>query len=294
MALSKEEATLFLRDVLQVPDTLFSEEQPSLPFLNGVIKSYQNVVPWQSVISCAIPHSQRHLPTWEEIKQRQFAKQGGRCYENNMFIKEVLNAFSFDVCYISCQVWDADDHMTVMVRGLTASSSRHWVDVGSSFPLFQAIPFDFQANFVEYDIGFLRQRFVKTNGIIEWHHSRHHPPNDGCNMTEDGNWYIFAKIKANVPCDLDTLKYRMTIRYTVQEESMFLQKAEAVVFKDYKLVAMKGMTLVLETPNKTLERKKMENFQEALQAYKTFFPQIPTTIVRAALSNTVVTKNETL
>ncbi|KAJ8040238.1 hypothetical protein HOLleu_14472 [Holothuria leucospilota] len=287
MALSKEEATLFLRDVLQVPDTLFSEEQPSLSFLNEVIKSYQNVIPWQSVVSCAVSHSQRHLPTWEEIKQRQFAKQGGRCYENNMFIKEVLYAFNFDVCYISCHVLDPDDHMTVMVRGLTSSCSRHWVDVGSTFPLFQAIPFDFETKFVEYDIGFLRSRFVKTNGIIEWHHSRHQPPFDSCNMTKDGNWYIFGKIKADVLCDLDTFKSRMTIRYTVQDESMFLQEARAVVYKNNKLVAIKGMQLVLETTDKTLERKKMESLQEALEAYKTFFPQIPTNIVQDALSNTV-------
>ncbi|KAJ8039790.1 hypothetical protein HOLleu_13901 [Holothuria leucospilota] len=284
MTLSKEEAVRFLRDVLQVPDLL--KEEPSLSFLNEIVKSYQHMIPWQSLFAFAFPPSQRHLPTWEEIKRNQFAKRGGMCYENNMFMKELLYAFNFDVCYTSVQVENPNDHLTIMVRGLTGNSSRHWVDVGSTFPLFQAIPFDFDTNTIEYDIGFLRQRFVKTNSVIEWHHSRQHLPYDGCKLTNDG-WYNFAHIKADIPCDLNVFKSAITYWYTVEEGNEFFQKPRAVIYEKNKLIAIKGRQLLIETTNKIIDRKKLGNFDEVLQAFETYFPQLPTEIVRDALHHTV-------
>ncbi|KAJ8039681.1 hypothetical protein HOLleu_13761 [Holothuria leucospilota] len=292
MSLSKEEAVLFLRDVLQVPNSLLLEKQPSLPFLNGIIKSYQNTIPWQTVTSWAVPNSQRHLPTWGEIKKRQFAKEGGMCYENNMFMKELLNALNFDVCYIPCQFWDPDDHMSVMVRGLTGRSSRHWVEAGSSCPLFQAIPFDFETDSTECDVGFLRHRFVKSKDCIEWQHSRIFPPFDASDLTKEGKWFKIATIMADTPCDVDHFKYRMTIRYTMLEQIAFFHKIRAVVFEKNKLISMKGMQLVLETKDKTVEERSMKNTEEVVQAYKAYFPQIPTGILQDALKNNIKTMTE--
>ncbi|KAJ8040601.1 hypothetical protein HOLleu_14941 [Holothuria leucospilota] len=281
MAMSKLEAITFLNDVLDISTSSLRSGEPSLDLLNLIIKRFQHVIPFQSVSCCAVPPNQRRLPSWSDIKHDLLEKRGGLCYVIHVFMKELLSAVGYDAFYASADWKDADDHIGLVVQDMTGLGSKHLVEVASAFPVFQAIPLDFETESPEYVFSYLRQKFVRTtNGAVSWYHEM--PPFSGCKTTSDGNWYKCLTIYVNTPRDLSFFEPRLTKWFTVEENNPFLRAPRAVKFDDGKLVAIKDK-LLLEGSDRQVMKEQISNLQQLLQKYNDLFPQFPRHLIEDAV-----------
>lgn len=283
MLMTKIEAIKFLQDVLNLPLSN-NDDIATLKVLNDIIKRFQHVIPFQSVTACAVPNSERHLPSHLEIKQQLFSIQGGLCYHIHIFMKELLQALGFKVIFVSVDIARRDDHITVIALNLSGEGSRHLVEVGCGYPTFHAISLDFEKESKVIISGFLRHKFVKQNGNIIWYHEPRYAyrPFKPSELSFDG-WYTYAVIKADIPRDISFFESSMTAVYTVEEDNKFLQEPRAVTFKNGKLVAIKGNHLIVEKSDRKVEKEEIKSLDEVLQLYEKYFPQIPKEIIQDSI-----------
>ncbi|XP_071824814.1 uncharacterized protein [Apostichopus japonicus] len=287
MSLSRHEAVEFLSGTLGMPTVSSEDLKPTLPLLNGIIKHFQQIIPYQSVVACSLDDERRHLPSWSEIQQSLFAKYGGLCYSLNVFMKVLLESLGYEVVYVSACGFRFNDHVTVIVLNLRGAGSKDLVEVGCGYPTFQAFPLDFDDESPVYISGFLRHKFVKRENSIIWYHEPRQTPWSivTSQLSPDG-WFKFIDIEAFTPCDIRYFESSMTAHYTVKEDNIFLVAPRAVLYENCKLVAIKGTQLITETEDRKVDKKEIETLEELLHLYKKYFPQLPQEVIRDAVKHT--------
>lgn len=285
MSLSPQEGLRFLTSTLGM-QTSVRDRKPTLELLNDIIRRFQQVQPFQSVTACAVLEEQRHLPTWSEIKEDMFAKKGGLCYNMNLFMKALLNALGYQVDYVSADIAQTNDHVTVVASNLRGNGSIDFIEVGCGYPTFQAFPLDFVGESPVYISGFLRHKFVRRGDSFIWYHEPRpaYRPIDETLLSLDG-WYRYAEIKPFKTCDIKYFEPMARI-YTNVEESNFLRTPRAVIFQDDKLIAIKGMQIIREKDARHVEKEAVHSVDDLLHFYGEHFPQLPTQTVKDALKHT--------
>ena len=79
--LTPAEVEEFLQNILQVQDPFVRLKDDRVTFLNDVIRSFQECIPFQSVTAIATPRAERRRLTFQEIKVMVMTRLGGLCFE---------------------------------------------------------------------------------------------------------------------------------------------------------------------------------------------------------------------
>ena len=273
--LSREEAALFLCDVLNVST---SEDNDALTLLHRIVRAFQSHIPFQSVTLKTKLLSDRTRPTFKEIKEDVMAKRGGLCYTLNVFMKHLLEKLGYVVHHAISTIKSNNDHILTIavIRGC-----RYLVDVGNGYPTFEAIPLDFAKESKIYQHSFLEYKFSKdenSDKILRWHGKEF--PTD----TEVSNWRIWCVIDPT-PRDLSFFDDWMSRIYTTPELLIFHSSLRIISFpKGRALILRDGLVYVEDSEtHKLVLKNKLSSHLEIIEAVKELFPLLHENVSKVVL-----------
>ena len=282
--LSQDEAYRVISDVLKLDSSRERLQYDRMAFLKDLLRAYYREIPFQNIDLLCLGETERHCPTWEEVKAAVFDGRGGLCYTLGLFMERLLEALGYRV-YLATSSMNGppDNHITTIIRDLTAPGSLHWVDF-SSYPTFEAVPLDFKTKSSLYHHSFLKYYYVREgNTIVRYHQSDGAAAGD-C-MYSGYRRVCVVDLK---PRDISFFDESMHNVYTSPGTlSPFLVSLRAVQFvgPDLKMVAIKGTTLICEQRDSTLKSTELRSLAELLEAAQTYFPQFSgDDVARAATS----------
>lgn len=267
-SLSKEEAIYFVKVTLAIDKPELKLSQDKLKFLNELIQSYIEHVPFQNLHLLAQAHQhQCHIPTWTEIKAAVMSGHGGICFTINVFLKVLLEIFGYSVYFAACDIESPSDHITTIVQNLSYEGSQHLVDL-NGFPNFEAIPLDFVDTSPMYKFSYCSHYFKKVEDKVLRY-----------NMTE-GNEKLFQTIYLK-PRELPHFFESMSRIYT---NSKFLEVLRVVTFYRKKCVAVKGACLLIEDKHCVLQKSNLDG-EKAKKVLNDHLPQIPLDVISTAVAH---------
>ncbi|XP_071953231.1 uncharacterized protein [Antedon mediterranea] len=291
--LSIKEALGFLEDNLRITEVenKLKENRPEL--LKELLYNFIHVAPFQSIRTLSTKPDDRHLPSFQEIKEDIFDGKGGLCYALNQFIKELLNVLNYDVYYAQMAILDVDkSHVMVMVRNLIKPGDLHLVDVGMGHGSSDPIPLDFKEESPVYHIGFLYLKFVREDNVIIRYHKHDKKYEFPVNIDSKA-WHVFGRITIT-PQDLDVFKPIMRDIYTVPGAfgtSPFLTELRCVIFEKGKIVAIKDTVLLVENDEHQLEVQEMTTHAQIISKVLKHFPSFSREMIEDALQASIVCSN---
>ena len=102
--LSQAEALSFLSDVLRLCGGERKLREKKYNLLGEILRTFHEVVPFQSLTLVAEQFSDRHKPTLTEVVTEVRSGRGGLCYTLNIFMKYLLEALDYDVYLVNSTV----------------------------------------------------------------------------------------------------------------------------------------------------------------------------------------------
>ncbi|XP_071949119.1 uncharacterized protein [Antedon mediterranea] len=252
--------------------------------MREILYKFLHVEPFQNVINLSTRPEDRHLPSFQEVKEDMFRGRGGRCYVANQFMKELLNTIGFDVYYCSCTVLKSgSNHLCLIVRHLTKTGDLHIIDVGLGHATWDPIPLDFQDESPIYHVGFLYFKFVRNGSVISRMHKHDKRYEFPVNIDSKA-WYAFGDIDPT-PREIDYFKPVCTAMYTIPgiHGSPFLEDLTLVKFENEKIIAIKNSALLFENDDHQLEVKEMKTFEELTLVILDHFPNFSRDKIEAAI-----------
>ncbi|XP_033121588.1 arylamine N-acetyltransferase 1-like [Anneissia japonica] len=282
--LSYNDAKQFLEKILQIEDFETKFRENKLELLRDILRRYIHAEPFQGISIMSTKPEDRHLLTFEEIKQDMFARRGGLCYANNRFINVLLNTIGYDVYHIGCTVLNNhNNHLSNIARDLTKPGDLHLVDAGMAFPSWDPIPLDFEDESPVYHVGFLYFKFVrKDNTILRLH--KHDKQYEFPINIDSKAWHQFWEMTTE-PLAIESFHPKMTDIYTIPgaHEVPFLEHLTCVAFAEDKLIAIKDSTFLFENNDHQLEVRDINTRAELVSTFSAYFPQFPMDIFEAAI-----------
>ncbi|XP_074654997.1 uncharacterized protein LOC141908729 [Tubulanus polymorphus] len=312
--LTIEEARTFLKDVLRLEDddviaAVNGMKKERLDFLNRIILAIYHATPFQSISLLSMDPDTRHVPTWLEIKDAMFTKQGGLCLVLNAFLHELLLALGFEV-YIaySLDYFDINcDHIVVIAENVSAPGDRYLVDVGFGYPIFEALSLDFDGDHSPaYEMSYWTIRLARDRGEDDCDRGE-----DGCDrfvvesydggieerrtlqnvefiedmiIPQNARWLEEFTFQTR-PYSLEEFLKKMHSLYCEPSDSYFLNNLHAVMFKNQVAFAFKNSALLLEDDSGNLKAEVLTSDERLRDRILEYFPQFTSQTVNAALRN---------
>ncbi|OQV14912.1 hypothetical protein BV898_10943 [Hypsibius exemplaris] len=106
--LTKAEALHYITSSLRLALNPAEQDVPSLSKLHKICQAFIAEVPYSTLAIINTPMKQRRVPTLEEIKQQGLTKQGGMCYEMNVFLHWLLLAMGYEVHLLMARSFSVD------------------------------------------------------------------------------------------------------------------------------------------------------------------------------------------
>ncbi|XP_076335734.1 uncharacterized protein LOC143238952 isoform X2 [Tachypleus tridentatus] len=269
--LTKEEALYFISKILEIPEAKRKLVTDRSAFLDHVIQTIHQVIPFQNISLLSLEPDHRHIPTWAEIKEAMMAKQGGTCYILNVFVKYLLQALGFDVYHTASAFGFPNNHISTIVRNLSSRGTKHLVDF-SAFPTFKAIPLDFKEESPVYSMSFLKFKFVRQGNLIIRVHKTLDIPIPKNRRNKDGwsDYFIFDL----EPRDLSYFEEDMTKVYTVAGvNSPILENLYFINFPGLQLCGIKNKFELSEGADQKTQYKQLSSKFEVVQSIINKYPQ---------------------
>ncbi|XP_072036931.1 arylamine N-acetyltransferase, pineal gland isozyme NAT-3-like [Amphiura filiformis] len=289
--LSETEALWFLKYILKVTSVQEKLINDKIALLDEIINIYRQKIPFQSITVISRTDKDQHLSTMDDIKAQMLSTHGGMCYDNNVFMKHLLEVLGFEVCLNACDIKmnNVHDHVSVLVKNLVKTGDNYYVDVGTTDPFFQAISLDFDKESPVYRCGFQVYKFVKEGEEISWWqkvNTQYSPaPQNEKGIIIDG-WKKFMTFTLE-PREIEYFRDHMIKHYVTQNPPMpgvtFLQLMRAVAYPGQKLLAILGTSLLHENDEGKIEKTKIRSKEELEGLYAKYFPQLPGDLVTIAI-----------
>ena len=272
----------FLHDVLEINDPRESLSGDKVSFLNDVIHRVHHMIPWQVVYQ---RNDHYEDLTYDDIKQDMFARVGGGCFHVNVFMKTLLETLGFDAYFYLCAINNVPaSHMGMAVRNLTFPGSVHVVDAGLQFPVFEAIPMDFDEESPIYQHSYLKHKYVKRpDGMVDWLHEAR-PNNISRKLTDDEiacGWLVHGTLDCFRANDLFTcINGIMKIMDPVTSKL----GPRARIFINDQLLMIQTRMVVSSLPNNDLKYTPINSVEELFSLYQKYFPQFSKEVLEKVLS----------
>ncbi|XP_063970455.1 uncharacterized protein LOC135157713 [Lytechinus pictus] len=288
--ITAEEAFSFLDNVLHMESAETRIRGDKIIFLGEFIQSMQHYIPFQTITGIAIPDGKRRLPPAADIKADIVSKLGGVCYQINVFCWMLLRALEFDAQLVTSDGFRLKDaHVGVVINGLTGKSSKHLLEVGSSYPSRRLIPLDFEDYSPEYSDSFLKYRFVRQGkGTIIFQHKLNTVSSLARKFPEyiEGEWFSFLSYYTEHYVSIPYFNTPMTnIMTVVNEEDFVLTSLRCTAYPNGRLVCIKDSKLMLEDEGQQVQYSLFRSRDEFLEAFQLYFPQFPESMIKAAMNN---------
>lgn len=168
--LTKEEVFTFLDNSLGICRSQVHAGGKSLDFLNDVIKGIKKSLPFTNINLLAGKFPDL---TPEDFKYHVLSGQGGTCIWINPFTKVILEQLGHITYHIPGmnhpiidRPIDKDTHISTIVCDISYPGSRHLVDPGMRYPLYTAVPLDFERESPVYTFHKFKIKFFKTKDDI--------------------------------------------------------------------------------------------------------------------------------
>lgn len=277
--LSEEEAFSFIEDVLAVRNARQKLECDRLAFLDSLIHSMYQTIPFQSLYRCSIPAKERHRPPFSIIKQNMMKKYGGTCETIQPFFKCLLDALGFKTdLFPGSILGNVDGHTGIVVHNLEFHGSKHMVEVGCACPVLTAIPLNFEKESQMYSHSFLTHKYLRrADGILEWLHRF---------KDVDSGWFKFAELNISRLVDISYFFVKNEADYT-DPTNKFNCGVWAVRMNGNRFFAVKGSTIKWsEEQDQQLLSQNIGSKEELKAILHKNFPQFPLRMIEQALSNT--------
>ena len=198
------------------------------------------------------------------------AGRGGICFTVGVFMKVLLETLGYDVYFASCKITNPSDHICTVVRDLSYKGSEHLVDV-IGYPNFEIFPLDFPDISPMYNNSFCTHYYKRVGAKeIQRHNVKY----------MDSNERVFGTFHLE-PQELP--HFFSAMRNTYTKRSIFLQEILAITFCEGKCVVVRGLTLLQEDEQHTLQKTAVE-FEVMAKVLKRYFPLIPTAVIVDALA----------
>lgn len=286
---SKKEAIIFLQNSLGVKDVEKRLERDRKNLLDEIISGILANVPFQS-ITLMTSSDKRKRPSLENVKKDCMAGIGGLCYTVNSFTWFLLKGLGFSgrlaQSTVTSTVTSLNNHLIILVNDLEESGDLYLVDCGTGFPIFRAVPLDFDQESPVYHDGFLEYKYVRHEGKILRMHGkgdmikRNDPPVEGLDFYL-GRWrrfYSFEVELSDSTLDPDQV-YSNAVVHTP-----FPRSPRAIRFPDRRAVVVVHNRVMFETGEGKLDTAVMESDDEIMKAYAKYFPAIKEDVVREAIA----------
>ncbi|XP_041472346.1 uncharacterized protein LOC121421645 [Lytechinus variegatus] len=287
--ITREEALSFLQDVLNLESALSKLKTDKIAFLNEFFKAFSHHVPYQTVKALSTPPDARSLPTSADIKKSVTSKEGGLCYQLNLFAWMLLCALEFEAHLVSgdCLVY-TDIHVVVIIDNILKKGSRHIFDVGMGFPILRLVPLDFEHQSPVYTDSNTRYRFVRQGHVIIYQLCKETHQSEAISHREyiqDG-WISFIRIHVDQSVPVSHFDNRMTKVFTeIDPDLYFLTSLRCLAFPNGRLVCIKDVKLLLEDEDRQVQVTRFRSRDEVLDAFSRHFPQFPSVMVNGAMDN---------
>ncbi|XP_064649017.1 uncharacterized protein LOC135501122 [Lineus longissimus] len=294
--ISQQEASDFIDNVLNIKVENF-DERTGLQFLNTMIERFFEEIPFQNLYLL----SNTRLPSFEEIKSNMFNRVGGICFELNMFMGQLLQAFGYHVYMVKGVENGGEDslpHTFLVAENVENEGDAYCVDVGFGYPMFFAVPIhDLAVGDLDtkgYALGYWAFKFTRETedryclrsfddskrpqDVVEFMDNVEMPKHPS--WTEEYSFYL-------KPLSYQEASVIMEPVYTLPLQSYFLVNFHCVTFRGKKALAYKNMALLRErTHDCKLKLQEvfysLPDLQESIVEHFTAFDE---EIVEAALKN---------
>ncbi|XP_071477335.1 uncharacterized protein [Diadema antillarum] len=293
--LSYKEALDYLGHVLGIASARTRIRRDRLGLLQEIIEKTHYVQPFQVITNYyGIHPSERHIPTFDEIKLSMFSRQGGVCYELNAFLNRLLHVLGYHVTLIAGQFMGFDRyHVSNVVHDETSSGKLYLAEVGACDPTLRPVPFDFDDESPIYTDSYLTYKFKRArDGEI----IRLHKPIKG-SMDEEmygerswhGSWRVNTKLDVRNPRDVDYFAEQMSYVFGA------LPRPKLRILSDIVFALICGsrnqVSLIhsnscsIRKEDGVIEHHVFSSPDELLDAYRRHFPTIPQNKVENAITN---------
>jgi N-hydroxyarylamine O-acetyltransferase len=238
MTLSENEINIFF-EVVHLNKSL---KRVSLDFLNELIISVAEYIPWQNVTM--IENNIGYIPTFDDIKTNMLLGKGGICLDINRFMFYLLKEIGFEVQYILCGRRNAEKrHIAIIVY---FDKEPYFVDFGDAQLYYRALKLNdtrrLRRSTIEYQI----------QNIDEEYHLM---------IRKNGGWkvhYLFNLQKCSeVDFSVFIKKYYSNIYF-----GPFWKAVHFAYYPNQKLRAIKGASILYEKENGEIIKLKYSNIED--------------------------------
>ncbi|WP_026700477.1 arylamine N-acetyltransferase [Salibacterium aidingense] len=130
-------STAWLNTYLQTLN--INNERPSRKYLKKIIRAHVRTFPFENISKLLMAEKQGDsIPTVEQFLESHHKHQtGGTCFALNSSLYQLLCALGFEGYLIR----PGEEHMAVVIKDPESDHNLLYVDVGTTAPLFDPIPF---------------------------------------------------------------------------------------------------------------------------------------------------------
>ena len=258
--LSQGEALSFLTDILRLHDVERKLQEEQYKLLCEIVRTFQEVVPFQGLTLMAQPFPKRHKPTLSEIITGVRSGRGGLCYILNTFMKFLLQALGYNVYHIIGTVTKPNDHIITIAH---FNGYKHLIEVGCGYPTFKPIPLNFEKESPIYEDSFIKYKF---KWISEDKIERHN-----LSLKPGATWQQFCSFSITEK-SLQELDQPMSFVYTNKHALRFHTSLRAIKFTNGKAICIRDMKLLKEDETHILQETELSSEDVFLEAVKEHFP----------------------
>ncbi|ESP04522.1 hypothetical protein LOTGIDRAFT_237353 [Lottia gigantea] len=279
MELTKEEAVDFLKNIVNL-ESDFENLKLDLTFLNNIISSILETLPFQNITLMANEVKDRSRPDWPEVKEAMLKKHGGLCYPMNLFLYRLLEALGYSVTIAHSTVTSApklytNDHIVVFVHDVVNKGDQFLAEVGFSCPTFQAVDMNFESESKVYKhpSGTFKYSKKGEKGIMFYLD------------TDKQTWHEMCVFNLTGTKEVKDCEPFYDEIFSNPDIGIFHTILRIVAYPNKRQVSITNNTLKTEDENGELSVVKLTNDDEHVEAFKKYFPQFSEDIVRQALDH---------
>lgn len=288
--LSVEQIHKFLQTILHLPKEII--EKRSVHFLNSMILSWAERLPYNNVRQVLLTKHFARLATKQEIIDEQLAGRGGVCIYHAYFVYRVLGTLGYKVRLVPSTVLASYDHAIVSVHDVDIEGDEYLVELGGGFPALEAVPVHqlrkSETSTIEYMQAGLEFKYVLRGDVL----SRYHRfGNDSTMITQhydyikphnekdaEGGWHRFydCELRDFGIGEAFASSTEISRCLTIQDDRYFFLKHVRAVHtvQGKRLVAIKDNELLTQDNESGRQQIAFPNEQARLDAFKIHFPML--------------------
>ncbi|ESP04523.1 hypothetical protein LOTGIDRAFT_237354 [Lottia gigantea] len=291
--LAKTEAMQFLVDILElnnIEEILNYDDKVNA--VEAIMDAYREKEPFQNISLMSVDFDKRSRPSWTEIKNAIFLKQGGLCYSHHIFLFALFKALGFHVSLGTGGVTGPNNHVVLFFKDVCIQGDVYLLEAAIGLPSFHLISLDFEHESPVYRDSFLEYKYIKHGGKILRMHRKGDPrPNfvKERDINVDG-WTRFYDFEIADTQNIEDFNDDYDAVYTDPQITHFHSSFHFIIFINRKAFIAHNTNILTENDENELEKIESETNEEIIRFMRNLTSSIDESTIRLALGNYKDTK----